>query len=290
MLYQIFIIIFPVIFIAFVGYIYAKKENINMDTTNKINLEIFIPILVFYSISERLPSIINIGYFSLGGVMVVLGSGVLLYPIVKLIKANPKSFLPPMMFNNSINLGFPLSLFAFGEDALVMFISLSLVQVIGQFTIAPIMYGGEIKWIKIIKNPVIIATIIGLLFNYFNIHFPDVINISLKIISQVSIPLVLFALGVRLTHIELKYWKLGLLGAILCPISGVIMAIIAIQIFDYTQTQQALIILFGALPPAVLNAIMAEQYKKDTIMVASVVVIGNLFSLISIPFVLYFIL
>jgi predicted permease len=290
MLYQIFIIIFPVIFIALVGYIYAKKENINMDTTNKINLEIFIPILVFYSISEKLPSIIDIGYFSLGGVMVVLGSGVLLYPIVKLIKANPKSFLPPMMFNNSINLGFPLSLFAFGEDALVMFISLSLVQVIGQFTIAPIMYGGEIKWIKIIKNPVIIATIIGLLFNYFNIHFPDVINISLKIISQVSIPLVLFALGVRLTHIELKYWKLGLLGAILCPISGVIMAIIAIQIFDYTQTQQALIILFGALPPAVLNAIMAEQYKKDTIMVASVVVIGNLFSLISIPFVLYFIL
>jgi len=108
--------------------------------------------------------------------------------------------------------------------------------------------------------------------------------------SQVSIPLVLFALGVRLIHIELKYWKLGLLGAILAPLSGVIMAIVAINIFDYTQTQEALLIIFGALPPAVLNAIMAEQHNKDAVMVASVVAIGNLFSLISIPVVLYFVL
>ncbi|WP_422079297.1 AEC family transporter [Sulfurimonas sp.] len=261
-----------------------------MDTTNKINLEIFIPILVFYSISEKLPSILNLGYFSLGGVMVVFGSGVILYPITKMMGIRPQSFLPSMMFNNSINLGFPLALFAFGEDALVMFISLSLVQIIGQFTVAPVMYGGETKVSKILKNPVIIATIFGLFFNYFDMHFPQVINISLKMMSQVSIPLVLFALGVRLVHVELKYWRLGLLGAILCPISGIIMALLAIYIFDYTQTQQALIILFGALPPAVLNTIMAQQYKKDSVLVASVVAIGNIFSLISIPIVLYFVL
>ncbi len=261
-----------------------------MDTTNKINLDIFIPILVFYSISEKLPSILNLGYFSLGGVLVVFGSGVILYPIVKMMGIDPKTFLPSMMFNNSINLGFPLALFAFGEDALVMFISLSLVQVIGQFMIAPLMYGGETKLSKVFKNPVILATIFGLLFNYFDIHLPDVINISLKMMSQVSVPLVLFSLGARLVHIELRYWKLGLLGALLCPISGIIMALLAIYIFDYTQTQKALIVLFGALPPAVINAIMAEQYKKDSVLVASVVAIGNIFSLISIPIVLYFVL
>jgi len=35
---------------------------------------------------------------------------------------------------------------------------------------------------------------------------------------------------------------------------------------------------------------MAEQYDKDAVLVASVVAIGNLFSLISIPIVLYFVL
>jgi len=290
MLYQIFSIIFPVVFIAMVGYLYAKKEKITMETTNKINLEIFIPALVFYFISEKLPSITSIGYFSLGGVVVVLGSGVILYPIVKMMGIDARSFLPPMMFNNSINLGFPLALFAFGEKALAMFVSLSIVQVIGQFTIAAAMYGGETKFGNIIKNPVIVATIFGLIFNYFKVHLPDVINVPLKMMSQVSIPLVLFALGVRLTHAELKYWKLGLIGAILTPLSGVLMALLAIQIFDYTDLQARLLILFGALPPAVLNAIMAEQYKKNAIEVASVVAIGNLFSLISIPIVLYFII
>ena len=95
-----------------------------MEMTNKINLEIFIPVLIFYSISEKLPSITSIGYFSLGGMVVVLGSGAILYPLVKILGINARSFLPPMMFNNSINLGFPLALLAFGEDALVMFISL----------------------------------------------------------------------------------------------------------------------------------------------------------------------
>jgi len=290
MFYQIFSIIFPIVFIAMIGYLYAKSQKISMETTNKINLEIFIPILVFYAISEKLPSITNIGYFSLGGVIVVLGSGAILYPIVKMMGIHTRSFLPPMMFNNSINLGFPLALFSFGEEGLVMFVSLSLVQVIGQFTIAAAMYGGETKFSNIIKNPVIIATLFGLLFNYFELHFPEVINVSLKMMSQVSIPLVLFALGVRLIHIELKYWKLGVIGAILAPLSGVLMALVAMQIFEYTPMQSSLLILFGALPPAVLNAIMAEQYNKDAIEVASVVAIGNLFSLVSIPLALYFVL
>lgn len=261
-----------------------------METSNKINLDVFIPILVFYSISEKLPSITSIGYFSLGGVIVVLGSGIILYPLTRIMGINARSFLPPMMFNNSINLGFPLALLGFGEDGLVMFISLSLVQVIGQFTIASVMYGGEIKFSHIIKNPVILATILGLLFNYFGFHFPEVINTSLKMMAQVSIPLVLFALGVRLIHIELRYWKLGLIGAVLAPTSGVLMAFLAMQIFDYTPMQSSLLILFGTLPPAVLNAIMAEQYNKDAIEVASVVAIGNLFSFVSIPLALYFVL
>lgn len=286
----IFEIVFPIVFIASCGYVYAKKENISMDIPNKINLEVFIPILVFYSIAEKLPSITMLGTFSIGGVIVALGSGIILYPVTKLLGLNPRTFLPPMMFGNSINLGLPLVLFAFGEEALSLAIALSLVQVIGQFTIAVVMYGGEVNILKLFKNPVIIGTILGLLFNYFEIHFPQVINTSLSMMSQVSIPLVLFALGVRLTNIELRYWKIGLLGAILCPISGIIMALFAIYIFDYTSLQTSLLILFGALPPAVLNAIMAERYNHDAIVVASIVAIGNIFSLISIPIVLYFLL
>lgn len=66
MILKILEIIFPVLMIALIGYFYAKKEKISMEIPNKINLDIFIPILVFYAISEKLPSITLLGTFSLG--------------------------------------------------------------------------------------------------------------------------------------------------------------------------------------------------------------------------------
>ena len=290
LLLKIFSIIFPVFFIAFIGYIYAKKENTSMDIPNKINMDIFIPIMVFYFISEKLSSIQMLGSFSLGAVLVVFGSGIILYPISKLLNLNPRTFLPSMMFNNSINLGLPLAFFAFGEEGMALAIALSLVQVIGQFTVAVAMYGGKFDLLSLFKNPVIFATIIGLFFNYFDIHLPNDLLTPIEMISQVAIPLVLFALGVRLTNIELRDWKIGILGALLCPLSGILMALLAIYIFDYTTLQASLIILFGALPPAVINSIMAEKYNYDAITVASIVAIGNIASLLVIPIVLYFLL
>ncbi len=288
MIFQILNIIFPILFISSIGFIYAKFQKISMEIPNKINLDIFIPILIFYAISEKLPSISILGYFSLGAVIVVFGSGLILYPFMRLLKINPRTFLPTMMFNNSINLGLPLALLAFGQEAMAMFIALSLVQVIGQFTIAVIMYGGRFDLIKLLKNPVIIATVVGLYFNYFEYHLPNILIPSIEMLSKVAIPLIIFSLGVRLSNVELKHWKIGIIGAFLCPLSGLIMAYLAINIFEYTQLQKNLLILFSVLPPAVLNAILAEQYKNDSHMVASVVALGNIFSIFYIPIVLYF--
>lgn len=288
MLFKLIEIIFPVFISTLIGYIYAKKEKISMEFTNKINLDVFIPILIFYAISEKLPSISILGYFSLGAIIVVLGSGVMLYPIAKILGFNLRGFLPTMMFGNSINLGLPLALFAFGDEAMALFIALSLVQVIGQFTIAVMMFGGTIKVIEILKNPVIIATILGLLFNYFDLHLPGLVLPSIEMLSKVAIPLILFALGVRLATIKFDHLKIGLIGAILCPLSGLVMAIFVIEIFDYTQLQENLLILFSVLPPAVLNAILAEKYKQDSSMVASIVALGTISSIVYIPIVLYF--
>lgn len=290
MIYKIIEILFPVFIIVLIGIFYAKRVKIDIDSINKINLDIFIPFLIFYSISSKLPNISVLGYFSLGAVIIVFGSGLILYPFIKLMKIDINSFLPAMMFNNSINLGLPLALLSFGQEAMALFIALSLVQVIGQFTVAEMMYGGKIDIKAMFKNPVIIATSFGLIFNYFNISFPSTINVTFELLSQVAIPLILFALGVRLSTVKLENIKIGIIGAILCPLSGLIMAFLAIYLFEYSELQQKLLILFGLLPTAVLNAILAEKYNKDSSMVASIVAIGNLFTIIYMPIALYFLL
>lgn len=291
MLLKIIEILFPVFIIAFLGYLYAKNNpKINLDIVNKINLDIFIPILIFYSIAQKLPNISILGYFSLGAMIVVFGSGLIAYPLVKLLNINIKSFLPTLMFNNSINLGLPLALLSFGQEAMAMFIALSLVQVIGQFTVAVAMYGGTFNILQLFKNPVIIATILGLLFNYFNIEFIPTVITSFELLSGVAIPLILFALGFRLSSVKYESMKLGLIGAILCPLTGLMTALIAINIFEYTPLQEKLLILFGLLPPAVLNAILAEKYKNDSTNVSSIVAFGNILTILYLPIALYFLL
>jgi hypothetical protein len=49
------------------------------------------------------------------------------------------------------------------------------------------------------------------------------------------------------------------------------------------KSQQGLLILFGCLPPAVLNFMVAEQYKQEPGKVASIVLIGNVLSVLFVP-------
>jgi predicted permease len=51
-----------------------------------------------------------------------------------------------------------------------------------------------------------------------------------------------------------------------------------------------MLIVFGALPPAVLNYIFAERYHQEPEKVASIVLIGNMASLLIIPLILAWVL
>jgi predicted permease len=55
-----------------------------------------------------------------------------------------------------------------------------------------------------------------------------------------------------------------------------------------TPLEQSLLLIFGALPPAVLNYLMAEQYHQEPQRVASIVLLGNLAALAIMPIVLAF--
>jgi len=47
--------------------------------------------------------------------------------------------------------------------------------------------------------------------------------------------------------------------------------------------QRGLLLLFGALPPAVLNFMVAESFRQEPHKVASIVLIGNLLSVLFVP-------
>jgi predicted permease len=86
--------------------------------------------------------------------------------------------------------------------------------------------------------------------------------------------------------VDFRDWKLGLIGAIACPVSGLLLAWPMIAILDLPGLQVACLWVFAALPPAVLNYMVAEQYQQEPHAVASLVLLSNLGSLVVMPIVL----
>jgi len=290
MIYQIFGIIFPVVAIVLVGYFYATKFQPNMDSANTININIFLPALMFSVLSKESFQIQNYQLLATSGVIVILGSGILAWIVAKALSINIKTFVPPMMFNNTGNIGLPLAVLAFGEIALGAAVVLFAIEMLLHFTFGAYILSKNTNFMSIFGSPILIATLAGLSVNIIDFELWLPITQMIDLLGQAAIPLLLFTLGTRLIGINFGDWKLGVLGSFLCPLSGLVVILIVVQFFELEHLHYQQLIIFSVLPPAVLNHMMAEKYQQQPETVASIVMIGNIGSLIVLPMALYYVL
>ncbi|MHB1140859.1 MAG: AEC family transporter [Sulfuricaulis sp.] len=285
---RLFGIIFPVFAIVAVGYLYSRWRQPDMTAANHINMTVLLPALIFHVLSGKDFQLAEYGWLALGGIAVVLGSGVLALLAARVARLSLKTFVPPMMFTNSGNIGLPLAVFAFGEAALPAAVVLFLVENGLHFTLGTWLMDHRAPLHKVLLQPIVAATLIGIAFSLFRWDVPTPVRETVNLLGQASIPLLLFALGTRLTRIDFSEWRIGVLGAILCPLTGVVMVLLVRPFLELTPLQTSLLLVFGALPPAVLNYLVAEQYRQEPGKVASIVLIGNLAGFISLPIALAF--
>lgn len=287
---QIFIIIFPLFAIVAIGFLYGKKHSPDMVSANQLNIDLFIPALVFHVLSDQGFEIAAYSELALAAFFVVIFSGILAFPLAKFMGFNVKTFVPPMMFSNSGNIGLPLALFAFGEKALPAAVMLFIVENTLHFSVGMKMMDSKVSMFKIIRIPMVLATILGLSYSITGWQLPTALAVPIDMLGQVAVPLMLFSLGVRLTSIDLQDWRIGVAGAIICPATGIVLVLLISPFLTLSDLQYGQLLIFGALPPAVLNFMIAEKYQQQPRQVASIVFIGNIASLITIPAVLYFLL
>lgn len=290
MIYQIFGIIFPVVAIVIVGYLYAGKFQPNMETANSINMNIFLPALMFSVLAKESFQIHNYQALAISGVTVILGSGLIAWAVARILNINIKTFVPPMMFNNTGNVGLPIAVLAFGEIALGAAVVLFAIEMVLHFTFGAYILSKNTNFISIFKSPILIATLFGLLINLIDFQLWKPMTQMLELLGDAAIPLLLFTMGTRLIGVDYSAWKLGALGAIICPLSGLIVMLVIIQFITLEHLHYQQLILFALLPPAVLNHMMAEKYHQQPETVASIVMIGNVGSLMVLPIALYFVL
>ncbi|MBC7499655.1 MAG: AEC family transporter [Herminiimonas sp.] len=285
-------IILPVFIIIALGYLYARVRRASvqadMSAVNRVSMDVLCPLLVFTALAAKDFDLAHSGTLILAGVLISLGSGLLAWPIARFFGYDVRSFVPPMMYNNCGNMGLPLAVLAFGAESLPAAVALFMASNLVYFSIGIKIIGSGRGGVRpspfaFLASPMMLAMIIGMVFAIFKIVLPAPLFQALKLLGEACIPIMLFALGVRMLDVSLKSWHIGLVGAVVCPVAGLLVASGLDQVLTLNPAQRGQMFLFSSLPPAVFCFMVAEQYKQEPDKVASIVLLGNLAALVFVP-------
>ena len=282
-------IILPVIAIIVIGYVIGRRWNKpDMRVVNRLNLDVFGPFLVLANLSDKSVDLLSLWPLVVAAIVIVLGSGLLAWPFAKLSGQNPRTFVPPMMFNNCGNMGLPLALFAFGPTGVAGMVALFTTSNLLHFTVGSFIVHKHAELKLLLKSPMVWATVIGATLGLTGTHLPDSVHSPMKMIGDCTIPVMLLSLGVRMLDVKREDFSNSLLGAAICPLTGLFVAGLVVGLLPMSKAQVGLVFLFGALPPAVLNFLVADYYKQEPEKVASIVLVGNIASIVFVPLGLLF--
>jgi malate permease and related proteins len=285
---RVFEITFPIFAIVAAGLLYAQKFRPDMTLPNRLNMDIFIPCLLFSVLIERGGVAGLFGGLALAITLVILLSGLVSLIAARLFQIDPRSLCPPIMFANAGNLGLPLVVLSFGEAALPAAVICFIVCNFFHNTLGRYLLNKQPNIFKVFLSPMIVAVVLALILSLLHINVSRTLLEPIRMLGNIAVPLLLFALGVRLIDMKLSEWKIGLSVALLAPICGVAIVLLITPLIELTRLEQGVLFLFGALPPAVMNFIFAEHYNQEPAKVAAMVLFGNAFSIVSIPIALVY--
>jgi len=68
MLWQLISIVFPIFAIVLLGFLYARKHSPDMAAANKLNIDIFVPALVFDVLTSKTFNLVDFQSLTIAGI------------------------------------------------------------------------------------------------------------------------------------------------------------------------------------------------------------------------------
>lgn len=277
----------PVFLLAAVGYLWVRLGyEYRVEFVTRLAMTLAVPCLIFQALvqtaitPEALAAVSAAALSAYGLVIIVI------FTCVWAIGLDQRTYLAPLIFGNTGNLGLPLALFAFGDLGLGYAVVVFAVMAILSFTFGIWMVAGAGSFQRVIKEPLVGATLLGGLFLWQGWQTPQALTHAITLIGQMAIPLMLITLGVAVARLQtgamLRASLLALLKLAIClPIGWA-----AARGFGLDQVAAGVLILQLATPVAVTSYLLAEKYGADAEAVAGLVVASTLLSVLALPVIL----
>jgi predicted permease len=279
-------VIVPVFLIVAVGFFYGRRARPDLASFNRIVLDVLAPALVYTALAAKDFRLGDHAVLLLGGALLILASGVVAWLLARGTHTQPRTLVPVVMFNNCGNMGLPLALLAFGPENFGAAVALFSISNLIHFSLGARITSAHARTRDLLLSPLMIATALGFASAATGVRPPEVLFTGLKIMGEAMLPLMLFALGVRLTALQRQDVPRGLLGAFARPVIGLAIALPLAWALGLAGASKGQLILFGSLPPAVMQFLLAERYRQEPEKVAAMILLGNALAVLFVPLAL----
>lgn len=277
----------------FLGVIINRAAGSKWDKITNIfiwaALYLLIPIFTFMSMWSNPVSILRAGKV-VAIAFIVLGTGIffaLLWSIFKKIPFRMQCL--PIIFMNSAYLAIPINTFLWGAEGTTYSLIYNIVVTITNFTLGIWMVSAEKPLREIAGMPVVYTAIAGAVLNIASVKVPIVLIELNKIISTITLPVMLLFVGYRIGNIKAGIFGSVFGGIFLRMAGGYISALTAVHLFRVTGSAAGVCIITSSMPAAVYSYILTERFKGDTEFAAASVFTGTLLTFFTVPVFYYLI-
>lgn len=285
--------IVPVFLVASAGACVRRRLDLDVKTLSALNLYLFIPALVFSSLSKQVIEWSVFGKFALATGAVYALSVLLLNAMGRLrnLEGTQRSAMLMTAFPNLGNFGLPVALFAFGDHgltlAVIVMVCGSLLQnTFGLYFAQRGAHSVRRSMLNVLLFPVIYAFALALLFQRTGWRFPDAITNAVDLTGGAAIPVQLLVLGIKLAETRLDTGLDVVLATVVRLVAGPCFAIGIALALGLEGLGRAIFILQMSGPVAVGMAAFGVQFDIEPRFLASVVSWSFLGSLVTVSTIL----
>jgi predicted permease len=279
--------ILPILLIGGAGFLIGKKLIVDSRTLGRVVFYLFSPLLILNLLLKNelnFQSAILTMAYTATVILVMCALAFLFGKLFQLERPLLLAVLLTVSFGNTGNYGLPLIKLAFGDDALtyaslyfvtttILFNTLGVVIAsLGHMDLKAALFG-------LFRVPTIYAVILAGLLNGLHLELPGPLNSAVEIAANGSIPVMLVVLGLELSRVQWSrsFRALGLgvfLRLIVSPLIGLLLAIP----FGLTSSAKQGTVPQTGMPAAVLNTVVATEYRLEPALVTAMVFLGTLLS------------
>ena len=287
MILELLSVVAPVFIVALVGLAWARSgAHFDEVSISRLVLNVGIPCLVFHSLTSldvppaelaRMAGLAAavMSMFAVGGVAVL-----------KAMKLPAHTYLGPLVFANSGNIGLPICLFAFGDAGLALGMAYFAVSSTCHVVLGGPLFAGSFSLRPFFRSPLTWAVVVTVGVVASGVTVPMWIARTTTLLGDIAIPLMLLTLGVSLSKMHpeslgrsmiLSFVRLGL---------GVSAGLLLTTLLGVDGLTRKVLVLQASMPVGVLNYLFAHRYGRSPEQVASLVLVSTLLSVVSIPVLL----